>query len=324
MNTVNHASTRTTVLVHLLGNHFPTETIRKQFPTVDFVSVPTDGAVPDDVVAEVCITQAARTDNLAEVLDRGVTWVHELGQGVDHFPFDQLGERTLTCARGVNAVPIAEWVVTMLLTAAKQLPSQWVTEPPRHWVLADLDTLDGSTVAFLGFGTINRAAAERLAPFGCHMMAVNRSGFADLDLGIFPGVEVTTDIRKAVAEADHIVVGVPLTPATEGMVDETLFAAMKPGAHLVNIARGRIIDQKAMRRSLDAGHLELASLDVCDPEPLPAGHWLYHHPRVRLSPHVSWSDPGSIGRLHAAFADNLERWLTNEPLIDLVDVVAGY
>ncbi|MDG2428186.1 MAG: NAD(P)-dependent oxidoreductase [Acidimicrobiales bacterium] len=324
MNSSRQASNRTPVLVHLWGDHFPTDTIRNRFPTVDFISVPTEGVIPDGVTAKVCITQAAHNGNLAEVLDRGVTWVHELGQGVDHFPFDQLGDRTLTCARGGNAVPIAEWVVTMLLTAAKQLPSRWVSEPPRHWTLANLDTLDGAKVVFLGFGTINRAAAKRLAPFGCHMVAVNRSGVVDLDLGVSHAVEVTTDASKAVAGADHIVVGVPLTPATAGMIDETLLAAMKPGAHLVNIARGQIIDQEAMRRSLDAGHLGLASLDVCHPEPLPAGHWLYHHPRVRLSPHVSWSDPGSLDRLHTSFTDNLERWLTGEPLIDVVDVVAGY
>ena len=118
------------VLVHLWGEHFPTPAIRERFPTVEFISVHTDGPMSDDVVGEVCITQAARTGNLEEVLQRGVRWVHVLGQGVDHFPFEHLGDRTLTCARGVNAVPIAEWVVAMLLTAVKQLPDHWLSEPP--------------------------------------------------------------------------------------------------------------------------------------------------------------------------------------------------
>ena len=315
---------RTPVLVHLWGEHFPSDAIRARFPTVDFIPVPTDGPVPDEVSGVACITQAAPTGNLKEVLERGVTWVHALGQGVDHFPFDQLGDRTLTCARGVNAVPIAEWVVAMLLTAVKQLPDRWVTEPPRHWVLADLGTLDGATVAFIGFGSINQAVARRLAPFGCQMVAVTRSGDPGPVPGMPDGMTFSTDVRAAVADADHVVVGAPLTPATEGMVDDGLLAAMKPGAHLVNIARGRIVNQDSLRRSLDADHLGLASLDVCDPEPLPAGHWLYDHPKVRLSPHVSWADPGAIERLHAAFADNLERWLAGQPLVDVVDVEAGY
>ena len=308
------------VLVHLWGEHFPTPAIRERFPTVEFISVRTDGPMSDDVVGEVCITQAARTGNLEEVLQRGVRWVHVLGQGVDHFPFEHLGDRTLTCARGVNAVPIAEWVVTMLLTAVKQLPDHWLSEPPRRWVLADLGSLEGATVGLVGLGSINRAVAERLTPFGCRMVAVTRSGTPSP----VSGVEVTTDVREAVADADHVVLGVPLTPETEHMFDDDLFAAMKPGAHLVNIARGRLVDQDALRRALDGGRLGMASLDVCEPEPLPAGHWLYSHPGVRLSAHVSWSDPGALDRLHAAFADNLDRWLADEALIDVVDPAAGY
>ena len=308
------------VLVHLWGEHFPTSAIRKRFPTVEFISVRTDGPMSDNVVGEVCITQAARTGNLEEVLQRGVRWVHVLGQGVDHFPFEYLGDRTLTCARGVNAVPIAEWVVTMLLTAVKQLPDHWLSEPPRRWVLADLGSLEGATVGLVGLGSINRAVAERLTPFGCRMVAVTRSGTPSP----VSGVEVTTDVREAVADADHVVLGVPLTPETEHMFDDDLFAAMKPGAHLVNIARGRLVDQDALRRALDGGRLGMASLDVCEPEPLPAGHWLYSHPGVRLSAHVSWSDPGALDRLHAAFTDNLDRWLADEALIDVVDPAAGY
>ena len=308
------------VLVHLWGEHFPTPAILERFPTVEFISVRTDGPMSDDVVGEVCITQAARTGNLEEVLQRGVQWVHVLGQGVDHFPFEYLGDRTLTCARGVNAVPIAEWVVTMLLTAVKQLPDHWLSEPPRRWVLADLGSLEGATVGLVGLGSINRAVAERLTPFGCRMVAVTRSGTPSP----VSGVEVTTDVREAVADADHVVLGVPLTPETEHMFDDDLFAAMKPGAHLVNIARGRLVDQDALRRALDGGRLGMASLDVCEPEPLPAGHWLYSHPGVRLSAHVSWSDPGALDRLHAAFADNLDRWLADEALIDVVDPAAGY
>ena len=308
------------VLVHLWGEHFPTPAIRERFPTVEFIPVRTDGPVSDDVVGEVCITQAARTGNLGEVLQRGVRWVHVLGQGVDHFPFEHLGDRTLTCARGVNAVPIAEWVVAMLLTSVKQLPDHWLSEPPRRWVLADLGSLEGATVGLVGLGSINRAVAERLTPFGCRMVAVTRSGTPSP----VSGVEVTTDVREAVADADHVVLGVPLTPATEHMFDDDLFAAMKPGAHLVNIARGRLVDQDALRRALDGGRLGMASLDVCEPEPLPAGHWLYSHPGVRLSAHVSWSDAGALDRLHAAFADNLDRWLADEALIDVVDPAAGY
>ncbi|MEC8920312.1 MAG: NAD(P)-dependent oxidoreductase, partial [Actinomycetota bacterium] len=191
----------TPVLVHLVGNHFPTPDIRERFPKVEFVPVPTDGPVGDGVWGEACLTQAAHTENFAEVIQHGVRWIHALGHGVDHFPFELLGDRTLTCARGVNAVPIAEWVVAMLLTAVKQLPDRWVTEPPRHWVLADLGSLSDATVALVGLGSINQAVAERLSPFGCRMVAATRSGAPSP----VPGVEVTTDIRAALRDADHVV-----------------------------------------------------------------------------------------------------------------------
>ncbi len=308
------------MLIHLWGDRYPSDEVRAAFPEVDFVHVRPEGPVADDVAGEACFTQAASTENLGEVLDRGVRWVHALGHGVDHFPLDQLGDRVLTAARGANAAPIAEWVVAMLLTAVKQLPDRWVTEPPERWVLADLGGLDDATVAFVGLGSINAAAAERLRPFGCRMVAATRTG------GPSPvdGVEVTTDVRAAVADADHVVVAAPLTPATASMFDDDLFAAMKPGAHLVNVARGGLVDQDALRRALDSGHLGLASLDVCDPEPLPAGHWLYDHPRVRLSPHVSWSGPGALDRLLDSFTANLRRWIDGDPLLDVVDVEAGY
>ena len=102
------------------------------------------------------------------------------------------------------------------------------------------------------------------------------------------------------------------------------FAAVKPGVHVVNIARGTLIDQDALRTALDDDRVAMASLDVCDPEPLPAGHWLYEHPKVRLSAHISWSSPDLYNRILELFIDNLRRYLANEPLEGVVDPVEGY
>ena len=235
-------------------------------------------------------------------------------------PLEVLGDRILTCARGATAVPIAEWVVAMLLTAAKRLPGSWVDEPPEHWYLSRLGTLEGATVALVGYGSINRAVAARLAPFGCRLLAVRRTGARVDD----PGVEVVGDVATAVGEADHVVIGVPSTPETGHLVDAGFLAACRTGTHLVNIARGPVVDQDALRSALDTGQVGLASLDVCDPEPLPAGHWLYTHQGVRLSPHISWCSPNSFDHMATNFADNLERWLDGRPLADTVDLDTGY
>jgi phosphoglycerate dehydrogenase-like enzyme len=92
----------------------------------------------------------------------------------------------------------------------------------------------------------------------------------------------------------------------------------------VNVSRGSLVDQEALREALDEGRVARASLDVCDPEPLPAGHWLYSHPRVRLSPHISWSAPGALERLFATFAENLRRYRDGRPLEGRVDLERGY
>ena len=126
------------------------------------------------------------------------------------------------------------------------------------------------------------------------------------------------------AESDHLVVAAPDTPATRGLLGNDAFARIKEGVHLVNVARGGLVDQDALRAALDTGRVALASLDTVTPEPLSAGHWLYTHPRVRLSPHCSWNGPGALDRLLEPFLENLTHFLNDEPLAYRVDVGQGY
>jgi phosphoglycerate dehydrogenase-like enzyme len=137
-------------------------------------------------------------------------------------------------------------------------------------------------------------------------------------------VERARDFDHLLAEADHLVVAAPATRETRGLLGRDAFAKVKRGVHLVNVARGELVDQDALREALDDGRVACASLDTVDPEPLPEGHWLYTHPKVRLSPHISWSAPGALDRLVAPFVENLGRYRRGEPLVGLVDVAAGY
>jgi phosphoglycerate dehydrogenase-like enzyme len=296
------------------------ERVRSEVPEAELHFVPMQGELPLDVRGDVLLTHAKGSPNLAAVVARGVRWVHAYGTGVNEFPFGALGGRPLTCSRGSSAIPISEWVLAMLLAAEKRLPDAWIHEPPAHWSIGSLGGLHGRTLALVGIGGIGQAVATRALAFGMRVRALRRSAAPSP----IAGVEIARDLPRLCAGAHHVVLAAAATPATEHLIDDTAFAAMQPGVHLVNVARGALVDQEALRRALDAGKVGLASLDCVDPEPLPAGHWLYSHPRVRLSPHVSWSMPGAFDLLIEPFIDNLRRELAGQPLAHRVDLALGY
>jgi phosphoglycerate dehydrogenase-like enzyme len=251
----------------------------------------------------------------------GVRWVHALAAGVDRFPFEQLGDRVLTCSRGASAPAIAEFVLATMLAFEKQLPDTWVTEPPDNWNIAALGGLAGKTLGLVGVGAIGTEVARRALAFDMRVVAYRRRPDAPAPV---EGVDVVAELSEVLGAADHVVVAAPATPETTQLIDAEAFAHVKPGVHLVNIARGSLVDQDALKAALDDGRVARASLDVVDPEPLPAGHWLYSHPKVRLSPHVSWSAPGTMDRTITLFVENLARYRAGEPLVGVVDAEAGY
>jgi phosphoglycerate dehydrogenase-like enzyme len=284
--------------------------------------VPTEGEVAPEVRGEVLLTFAWGSKNLPALLDRGVAWVHTIGTGVDRFPLEALAAHpdcVLTCSRGASAVPIAEWVMAMLLAFEKHLPDVWISEPPERWNVLDLGGLHGRTLGLLGLGGIALAVARRALPFGMRVLAHRRND-APSPLA---GVE-TVSFERLLAESDHLVIAAPATPATRGLIGADALRRVKPGLHLVNVSRGALVDQEALRSALDDGRVARASLDTVEPEPLPAGHWLYTHPRVRLSPHGSWNAPGALDTLYDAFARNLARYRAGEPLEGRVDLEQGY
>ncbi len=294
--------------------------VHEAFPNLEIREVPVEGPLPEGVTGEVLLTQTWGAANLAEVLTRGVQWIHTYGTGVNGFPFAALSGQVLTCSRGASAVPISEWVMAMMLAFEKRLPDSWIHEPPAHWNWAELGGLAGRTLGLIGFGGIAQAVAERALVFGMRVCALRRRKLPSP----VPGVTIVASLEELLANADHLVVAAPSTSRTRKLLDAAAFEALKPGAHLVNVARGDLIDQDALRKALDAGRVAVASLDTVTPEPLPEGHWLYSHPRVHLSPHVSWSMPGSFDGLIDPFIENLRRFQAGEELIDRVNLKEGY
>ena len=293
--------------------------IRDQFPDVEVVEVPTEGDV-DPALSGDALLAFHRTGNVIE-LARRVRWVHLFGTGVDGLPREVYGDdRVVTCSRGAGAVPISEFVLACMLAFEKRLPDTWVHEPPRHWGWTQLGGLHGRTLGVVGLGGIGEAIALRAQAFGMDVVAVRRRALPSS----VAGVRVAASLEDVLEVADHLVLAAPATDHTRHLIDRAALSRVRPGVHLVNIARGTLIDQDALRVGLDGDRVAMASLDVADPEPLPAGHWLYEHPKVRLSPHVSWSSPELARRIQELFAENLARFVAGQPLAGVVDPAEGY
>jgi len=309
----------TTVVNH---SGFPLPAAVHDWPGIRILDCDRTGVVPPEIGGEVVLTRTDGGPNLAEVLARGARWVHTLGTGVDAFPFDAVDDQILTCSRGVSGDMIGEWVFAQMIAFAKAVREASLDAAPDDWHAPDrrITTLRRKTVVIFGIGGIGAEVARLCLALQMRVIGVRRRG-TDAP---HQGMEVVNDLRSAIGEADHLVIAAPATSETARVVDDAMLAAVRPGLHLVNIARGTLVDQDALRRALDDGRIARASLDVCDPEPLPAGHWLYEHPGVFLTPHTSWAGPGAFAQLVETFHANYLRWRAGEPLDGVVDIDAGY
>jgi len=305
------------LLNHLHGD--VTARIEERFPEVEVVEVPLEGDVDPSLQGDALLTVHTLGHNIDRLAGR-VRWMHNFGTGLDGLPDEAFSVPVLTCARGAGAVPISEFALAAMLAFEKRLPDVWLHEPPDRWILADLGGLAGRTLGLVGIGGIGEAIARRALGFDMNVV-----GFRRRDLPPpFPEVRIVRSLEELVPACDHLVVAAPLTRHTHHLLDARAFELVRPGLHLVNIARGGLVDQEALHAALDDGRVAMATLDAVDPEPLPAGHWMYSHPRVRLSPHVSWSSPGAQHHILERFLDNLGRYLAGEPLEGVVDPAERY
>jgi phosphoglycerate dehydrogenase-like enzyme len=296
--------------------------VHERHPDVDVIPVTADPP-PADLSAEVFFGGYGDwSSTLPWLQQAGVRWVQLSGTGADRVPRDVFDGRTVTCARGASSEPIAEFVLGAILAWAKRFPEIWLHEPPRHWNFPSpaMEVVENRTVGLIGLGGIGAAVAERALPFGMRVVALRRT---DTPSPV-AGVEVVRSLDELLPVTDHLVIAAPATTRTRRLLDTDAFAKVKPGVHIVNIARGALVDQDALRVALDDGRVAMATLDTVDPEPLPEGHWMYSHPKVRLSAHVSWYTPLMLGRAIEQFVDNVDRYLAGEALHDVVDPDEGY
>lgn len=246
-------------------------------------------------------------------------WVQLVSSGIDFYPDWLFQGPPVTSGKGSNAEQVAEFALAAIFSAAKQLPNIWVKDD--DWNFSPLQPVRGKTLGILGLGSIGRALAAKAHALGLRVIALGRPG-QPLDAGV--PVEAVSDLQQLFGQSDHLVLAAPLTAQTRNLIDRDVLASARPGLHLVNIARGGLLDQQALLEALDAGWIGRATLDVTEPEPLPAGHPLYSDPRVFISPHTCAISTEGIRGFAEDFLENFQRYRQQRPLRNLVDHQRGY
>jgi glyoxylate/hydroxypyruvate reductase A len=214
---------------------------------------------------------------------------------------------------------MVEYVTLAVLALHRDLFDYLASQEARTWRPLEVPPASARRIGVMGMGVLGQAVLKRLATFGFQLRGWNRSPREISGVTCFAGAEA---FRPFLAECDMLVCLLPLTPATRGVLNAELFAALPRGAALINVGRGGHVDQPALLAALDSGQLSRAILDVVDPEPLPAEHPLWTHPRIVLTPHVaSMTQPETAAPV---LLENLRRHQRGEPMHGVIDRSRGY
>ncbi len=307
--------------------------IRAAAPGARLVSVSLEGLSDsslDDV--EVLLRGPMPATSFDRLLARcpRLSWVHSATAGVERVLTAEAAGRDLviTNARGVFSEPIAEYTMMMILAIVRRLPELLELQRERTWQPLPARELRQVTVGIVGLGSIGRAVARLAVAFGARVIATQRAA-GRLDVGdpIPEGLDQILshdDLPELLAAADFVVLALPLTTTTDKLMDARRLAQMKRGSWLINVARGRLVDQAALLRALRSGQLGGAVLDTLWEEPLPAASPLWDVPGLIITPHTSWSSGRVLDRSIELFCENLARFRDGREMLNVVDREAGY
>ncbi|NMR28525.1 D-2-hydroxyacid dehydrogenase [Crystallibacter degradans] len=251
-------------------------------------------------------------------------WIHVPAAGVDKLLFPELVESdvVVTNARGIFDRPMAEFVLGGILHAAKGFGLAGERQRRQQWESWPTTEVAGARVLVAGTGSIGRCTARLLRAVGMEVDGLGRTArTGDPDFGT---VHASADFAQVAGEYDYVVLAAPLTTATERMASRTVLEAMKPSAVLINVGRGRLVDQDALVQALCTGRLGGAVLDVFETEPLPQSHALWQLDNVLVTPHMSGDSQNWLDELAAQFESNFHAWRQGKPMANVVDKRLGF
>ncbi|MEP1124542.1 MAG: D-2-hydroxyacid dehydrogenase [Ilumatobacter sp.] len=298
--------------------------LRSIAPDLEYVTLVGDEPVADDDIERITLTFFShdawpeRAPSFIGVALRATNlrWFHTMSAGVDSPIFSTFTDRgvRLTTSSGSSAAPIARTAMMYLLALSRDLPSMIRSQDRAEWNWHRWVELDGRSIAVVGWGPIGQEVARLADAFGMEPTIVRRAAHGDEPYPVQP----LTELERVAADHDVMVVALPLTPDTTGIVTANVIDAL--GAHglFVNVGRGELVDQAALNAALVEGRLGGAGLDVTTPEPLPADDPLWSAPNLIITPHNSGSTDGTGRRAAEAFLANLERWVAGEAMANEV------
>jgi len=307
------------------------ERLGREFPVVQVVQRKSyDGIETELRDAEVIFTISVRPGQFAGT--QNLRWIHAPTAAVHQFLFPELikSDVVLTNSSEVHGPVVAEHVIALIFALAKRIPQATQLQQKRVWGQETLwnqephlREIGGSTLGLIGVGSIGRRVAQMASAFGMRVIAVREH----VEKGTPPRVEAVYapgELHKLLGQSDFVVVAAPLLAGTEGLMNRERFAVMKPDAFLINVGRGRQVDEAALAEALRSRRIAGAALDVFEHEPLPVDSPLWGLDNLLITPHTA----GLTGRLwdrhYDLFSENLRRYLSHQPLLHVVDKHKGY
>jgi len=300
----------------------------------------------EDVSAHVKVQQSQQEKELlnliqdADVLFAGIfspeiflaakklKWIQTTGAGVDRFLFPDVvkSQVIITNASGVHPIPISEHIIAMMLAFCRKLHYYIRNQMERKWERygrEQIEELSGKTVGIVGLGRIGGEIAKKAKSLGMRVIATRRNPSAPtptyVDKLIHP-----ENLKELLAESDFVVLTLPLTKETDGLISEKQLRSMKRTNYLINVSRGKIVQEDKLIKALKEGWIAGAGLDTFEREPLSRDSELWDMKNVIITPHVAGSTPHYLERLIGIFCENLKHFTRNEPMINIVDKTIGY
>lgn len=279
-----------------------------------------------DPSAQVLVTYGE--DITQDVIERfsQLRWIQVLSAGVDKMPLRDLDARDIiiTNARGIHRTPMAEYTIGVMLSHVRRKYTFYELQKQQLWDRSPrIDELAGKTLGILGAGAIGSEIARKAKAFDMHVIGMNQSG---KNAQYFDEMVTFAQIDHMLSVSDFVVVVLPLTSETHNMIREEHFRQMKSTSVFINIARGAVIDERALMKALEEGWIAAAYLDVFAEEPLPQNHPLWTLPNCWITPHISGRSPLYMSRALQIFEHNLDQFIAGHlsNMINRVDTVKGY